>query len=62
MTIQEILSKREDLKVEIDKYDKLINAYRDVCNHNWEYEGHTSHADIYKCTICKDTKREIQQP
>ena len=35
-----------------DKIEKEIKKIQDICSHNWEYEGHDSHNDYYKCTKC----------
>ena len=55
-TIERLKKEKEQLQSRITKIDKAINAFQDVCVHNWEYEGHDSHKDYEKCTICGDSR------
>lgn len=57
--ISKFLDEKKTLKSRIDKIDKLIDAFQAVCTHTkedgsdaMEYEGHDSHYDYEKCTIC----------
>lgn len=49
-----ILKEREQCKQRLDALDKLIQSYRDVCNHYYTYACNDSHYDIYECSLCGD--------
>ena len=57
--ITELQKERKKLLMKIDKIDKAITAFQNLCNHKnedgssaMEHEGHDSHKDFYKCSIC----------
>jgi hypothetical protein len=50
---QTLSKKREHLRGELRKVEKAIEAIQAVCEHNMKYEGHDSHKDYYRCTICE---------
>jgi SMC interacting uncharacterized protein involved in chromosome segregation len=57
--IKNLESEKEDLHKTINKIDMAIKALQNLCNHKKEngssamkYEGHDSHNDYYKCSIC----------
>lgn len=57
--IKQLESERETLMDRVNKIDKLIESFREICDHKnldgsdaMVYEGHTSHKTYYKCTIC----------
>ena len=37
---------------EADKREKAIKSLQAVCGHSWQSDGHDSHHDYKKCTIC----------
>lgn len=52
-------SKRDSVIDRINKIDKLVDAFREVCTHRHPngddammYEAHDSHKDYYSCVIC----------
>ena len=55
--IQDVLKQEEELKEKLNKVRKVIDAYRDLCDHNWVPDGHDSHHDFVKCNICKETSQ-----
>ena len=57
--IQNLETERQTLKDRIDVINNAIEAFQKVCKHTnedgsnaMEYEGHDSHKNYYKCTIC----------
>lgn len=55
--IEKWMEEVESLKDEIQKREKAIEAAQDLCDHEFEIIGNTSHADIYQCAKC--LKQEI---
>jgi hypothetical protein len=63
-TIRNLQSKKKVLKKELEKIENAIDSLRDVCSHQsedgkdvYEYEGHDSHYDYEKCSICGETRK-----
>jgi hypothetical protein len=52
--IKELMEKRKKLNEDLDKVDKALKALRELCEHQWQYDGHTSHEDYEVCTNCGD--------
>ena len=51
-----LIAKRQKANVELMKINKAIEALRDLCDHDWQNDGHDSHKDHYKCSICEKTE------
>jgi hypothetical protein len=54
--MDELFTKREKIHAEATKVDKAIKALQDICEHDLANDGHDSHKDHYKCTICRYTE------
>ena len=57
--IKKLESEKQTLLTRVDKINKAIKAFQEVCEHlhedgstALEYLGHDSHKDHYKCSIC----------
>ena len=57
--IKDLEKEKEDLRKRISDIDEFIKSFQKVCKHKkddgtstLEYDGHDSHHDYYKCTIC----------
>lgn len=62
--IQELNQRETELRTELGNIEKAIRALQTVCEHKkkdgedaFEYEGHDSHNDFYKCTECGIDRR-----
>ena len=54
--IKKFLDEIISLKEEIRKREIAIEALQDLCEHEWELLGNTSHDDVYQCIHCKKTE------
>ena len=58
MNIEQLRSEEQQLNNRLAKIRKAIEAIQDVCTHEkggkstMDYDGHDSHNDYYKCTLC----------
>ena len=57
--IDDLKSKRIDAENLVKNYNDAIKSLQKVCSHKnkdgsdaYEYDGHDSHNDYYKCSIC----------
>lgn len=52
ISIQEIKKERDLTAARLVKLDAAIKAFQEVCNHEWEPNGHDSHHNWEKCKLC----------
>lgn len=51
------LEKRLELETaQVAKTKNAIQALQEICEHHWEYQGHSHNDDYYICSICKKDK------
>lgn len=55
--IQQIIEERNSLSERLKDYDAVISAFRKICKHEWEDNGHDSHYHYQICKICGKEKR-----
>jgi len=36
----------------IKKFRTAIKSFQEICKHDMKYDGHDSHKNYYKCSIC----------
>lgn len=51
-TCKSILAKIKKLESELEKQSEALAALREICEHDYEYDGHDSHHNYEKCRIC----------
>ena len=54
--VDPLLKDRKVLMETVKEIDTALKSLRKLCDHNWIDDGHDSHKDHYKCSICKETK------
>lgn len=52
-TIDKLVEEREKLLERVKKIDKAIDAFQEICEHDYEFDSNDSHKDYYKCNICR---------
>lgn len=57
-TFKELHDKKEKLEKELEKVDAAIEALQEVCDHDMVYDGHDSHHNYHKCSICNYTESD----
>lgn len=57
-TLKDINKKLEESRKLVKKYSKALEALQDICEHRWEYQGHSHNDDAYQCSICGEMKFE----
>lgn len=62
--LKKLRANKKELKEELIKVDKAIDALKAVCKHElpdgkdaYEYYGNDSHYDYYSCSICSDKQK-----
>lgn len=56
--IKDINKKLTEANILVKKYSKALKTLQDVCEHNWEYQGHSHNDAAYQCSICGEMKFE----
>jgi hypothetical protein len=51
-TCKRLMDKIRALKAETQKHQAALDALRELCPHDWKYEGHGHNDDLYICNIC----------
>lgn len=51
-----LFEKRDKQHKEVQKIDIAIRALQAICDHDLVDDGHDSHKDHYKCSICRHTE------
>lgn len=46
----------QELNLKITSLKNTLTGLRSVCDHEWECDGHDSHHDWEKCSICGETR------
>lgn len=49
--------RREKLLSEVKATDAAIAALTDICPHEWTHDGHDSHYEWQRCTICGEVEK-----
>lgn len=52
--VKELMEKEKKVEDDLKKVRKALAALRELCDHEWEYDGHTSHHDHEICKHCGD--------
>lgn len=59
---KEVIDKLEScadvFKSHRDLIDKYVQEKREDCNHEWEYDGHDSHYNYYRCKLCGEETKD----
>ena len=55
--IKDLRVREEALTLQITKIRKAIEAFQEVCDHKFEPDGHDSHYNWEKCTVCGKLNR-----
>jgi len=50
--IEKLLAEKKVLLERVKNIESAIEAFQKVCTHKMICEGHDSHKNYYKCTIC----------
>jgi|CXWK01.1.fsa_nt_gi acetylglutamate kinase len=51
-TIKNLFKDKETFEKKIEKIDEAIEALQELCEHKWISDGHDSHKNYKKCSIC----------
>jgi hypothetical protein len=51
-TIKELLKKQRAAEKVVTNYKEAVEALQEVCEHDWQYEGHGHNDSLYICNIC----------
>jgi len=48
-----LFERKDTLDKELKKVDAAIKALQEVCEHDWQPNGHDSHKDWFVCKHCR---------
>lgn len=51
-----LLEAKKIKQKEVQKLDIAIRSLQELCDHDWVGDGHDSHKNHYRCSICGDTE------
>ena len=53
-----LYQKEKELSEQLAKVRKAIQSLQVICDHKWIDDGHDSHHNYEKCTICSKRQRD----
>lgn len=52
-TFDSLFKKLNAAQTQVKAWENAIHALREVCEHDWYYDGHSHNDSIYVCSICR---------